>query len=200
MAKLLGFHITATRERSRCLTVAPDDDPEVPDGLTTDNARAVADFAATTYADENTRTKDLDGKAAPVIAATGAAILLAASSLVRVPDPLSSGQAIAYFFGIVASIVFFILAQVCFLKTVAVRTYYRVPIAEFTDPEAILQDTNWLFWRMSTRLERVVQLQHAENDKKAEWYQRGLRLLVFGVTVLAVTLVFVGAVAAKVWL
>ncbi len=166
MARLFGWHIAVTRVGSAGAG-ATEYAPEMPQGLTVDNAQAIADFATKTYADENARTKDLDGKAAPPIAATGAAILLVANTLVNLPAALSSGQGRAFFGGCVVAILLFVLAQLCFLRAIAVHTFYRVPIAEFTDPDAAVQDGSWLFWRMATRLERAVASQRGENDRKA---------------------------------
>lgn len=200
MPQLFGRRQTSPRDAARTATIPPTGEGrDAPTGIEPDTARAVADFAAKAYADENTRTKDLDGKAGPTIAAAGAAILFAAGALAKPPDILSVCQSRAYFFGIFVGIVLVAIAQGFFLWMLRPRTYHRPTIGTYSTPEAMQRKPEDIHWQMAIDFDTAIQKHHAENETKATCYQRGVYFLLAGVAILTATLIFVGTIASKVW-
>src|SRR5690349_10497042 len=71
------------------------------------STKAIAELAQKEYANENTRTSVLDGKAGPLIGATGAAIAFIIGVLVRPPDAIARRTdvpTVAYFAVIVLAL------------------------------------------------------------------------------------------------
>lgn len=150
--------------------------------------RAVADLAQKEYANENDRTKVLDGKAGPLIGATGAAIAFIIGTVVKPPDVLANRTdafTVAYYAVIAAALLLLAIAQVFFLLSVRVRSEFRrIDVSAWVDYTVM----NLPSWEVQARLaatyEEATRANTVFNDRKSALQTRGVISLLAGVIVL----------------
>jgi hypothetical protein len=164
--------------------------PGDPPAVDLESFRIVCALAAQEYANENDRTKVLDAKAGPLIGATGAVIAFTIGTLVKPPDTITGtpGPAtVVYFTAIVAALVCLILAQLSFLRSVAVRAQFRrVELASWVDL-AVMRQPGWqTLSELASTYEAAVRENTRHNDRKARFQTVGVWLLLVGTIFLAV--------------
>lgn len=153
-----------------------------------DSFKTVADLAQQEYANENDRTKVLDGKAGPLIGATGAAIAFIIGAVVKPPDTFASRNdvfTVVYFVVIVVALLLLAIAQVCFLWSIRIRSEFRrVDVSAWVD-YAVMNRPSWeLLARLAASYEQAIRANTVFNDRKAALQSRGVLFLLLGVVVL----------------
>ena len=173
----------------RPLAPSPPASPPPPP-LDLGSTKAIADLAQKEYANENTRTSVLDGKAGPLIGATGAAIAFIIGVLVKPPDSIAQrtdAPTVTYFAVVILSLVCLLIAQGHFLQSVRVRAQFRrmdlqawVDYSAMELPEWHVQSTLAVGYRDATRVNTAL------NDTKATLQARGVWWLLAGTIALVV--------------
>lgn len=163
--------------------------PAEPPGADEESFQIVAGLAAQEYANENERTKVLDAKAGPLIGATGAVIAFSIGTLVKPPDTITGTPGtttVIYFTAIVASLVCLILAQLSFLRSVAVRAQFRrVELTSWVDL-AVMRQPGWqTYSELASTYEAAVRENTRHNDRKANFQTVGVWLFLVGTIFLA---------------
>lgn len=166
--------------------------PATPDAsppVDLDSFRAIADLAQKEYVNENDRTKTLDGKAGPLIGATGAATVFLIGTLIKPPDVIASHGGVwivVYFSEVVLALLFLFLAQVGFLQSVAIRaTFRRVRLNDWIDYAVMRQPGARTYAELAATYAEAVEVNTALNNAKAALQTKGLRCLLAGTIGLA---------------
>jgi hypothetical protein len=174
----------------------PSQEPEIP----IESYRTIADLAQKEYANENDRTKTIDGKAGALIGATGAAIAFIIGAVVKPPDVLSQRAdvfAFAYYIAIAVALLLLFVAQVLFLLSARVRSEFRrVEVSAWVD-FSIMNLAAWdVYARLAATYLDAIKANTDLNDRKAKLQTAGIAFLLFGVVGL---LLVPGTIMVTLW-
>lgn len=172
---------------------------EEEDSIPLDTIRVITDFTIRAYSEETARTKDIDAKATPLIAATGTVILFAATSLARPQSGWATGQSRAYFIAVGVCIFILLAALCCFLRVIALRSHPRLPVTSWLEPEDVQQGPAVLLWQMAHTYADAVVQHEAVTSGKLAWFRWGLRLLLGGFLGLVLSLAATSAIDNHPW-
>jgi len=156
--------------------------------LDLDPFKAIADLAQKEYANENDRTKVLDGKAGPLIGATGAGMAFILGAVVRPPDTINPSNApvtIAYYAFVVGALTLLFIAEVFFLQSVRLRSQFqRIDVSAWVD-FSVMQRPSWkIYADLAATYEAALRINTRFNDEKARLQAWGFRFLLGGTIVL----------------
>lgn len=156
--------------------------------LNPESTRVVLDLAAKDYADENDRTRALDGKTGPLIAVTGAAMLFVAGVLTKPPEGLGMFASGLYFAGVGLSLFALVVAQVFFLVSLRTREFRRTDLGQWVLYSTMESEVSDIRAELAGTYESAVKHNSLLNEKKAIAYERGLVLLATAIMTLVAVL------------
>jgi len=148
------------------------------------------------YNDELSRTRDLDSKTTPMVAATGAILVFVAGVAVTPPAGLSDLGKGIYFFGIILALLALASAEFLFLSVLWGRSFERLALGDVLSPG----------WESSARLRKqladtyrkVIAKNTQVNEEKARKYKYGIILMSIGLALLVIIMAVSSAVASAV--
>jgi len=168
----------------------------------TQAARVVIDVVWKRYAEESARSKDLDGKATPLLGFATAILVLSANALTKTPDCVHGTNSIIYTSLIVVGLIVLGVAQFILLRALAVKDYKAIDLDYFADlnqtqrpPEEIRELLEYAAgtYTEATGINKVI------NDDRADQIAMASKWLIAGGAILAVAFIFPGCGLPQLW-
>ncbi len=165
-------------------------------------AQIVVDTAYKRLSDEISRTKDLDGKAAPILGFASALTVLSTSTFAKAPNCLIPYEVIIYYVGIGIGILVLGAAQIYLLKVLSLRDYKHInldKIAIQAQTRRKSNDLHPLLEGIAGSYYESTYINMEKNDAKALNLVRGIRLVITGAAIITVTLLYPSCGLPRLW-